>query len=74
MADGPIMQPLWEEFERRLVPANATADQRRQVRIAFYAGGFNVFTAITMMAANKVPPEQMHRLGDELTRFIREGR
>lgn len=37
----------WEQFERNVVPAGASAAQRQEIRRAFYAGFYESLGAIT---------------------------
>lgn len=52
--DTPIKEQ-WESYEREVVPANASAEQRLETRRAFYAGAQAMLT--TSLGRNASTPE-----------------
>lgn len=38
-----LMKEVWNEFAQKCVPRNASGEQRKQLRKAFYAGAHQIF-------------------------------
>lgn len=44
-----LMAEQWDQFARAALPINAPADQKREMRRAFYAGGQGIYYAVMRM-------------------------
>jgi hypothetical protein len=44
------IQAQWEQFEKQVLPANASAIQRRDMEIAFYAGASSMFRTVEVVS------------------------
>jgi hypothetical protein len=67
----------WTEFGARVLPQNAHATQRQEMRRSFYAGFFEALVACSEMADESgdnddVGATMMHSLHDECLRFAQD--
>jgi hypothetical protein len=54
----------WASFERLAIPHNAGEDQRREMRIAFYAGATTVLGTLAEISSDRVTEaDGMNHLG-----------
>lgn len=72
-----LMAEQWDSFARAALPANAGADQRREMRRAFYAGAQAIlFKVITSFAPESEPTAEdiqvMEELHQELQDFAKK--
>ena len=57
----------WDQFARAVLPADASATQKQEMRRAFYAGGQAImFKVITALAPDSEPTEDDLKLMDDL--------
>ena len=69
-----LMAEQWDQFARAVLPADASATQKQEMRRAFYAGGQAImFKVITALAPDSEPTEDdlklMNDLHQELNAF-----
>jgi hypothetical protein len=66
-----LMAEQWDQFARAVLPKDAPADQRREMRRAFYAGAQGIlFKVITALAPDSEPTEEDLRMMDDLEREL----
>lgn len=73
---GPIEQ-MWLDYERRVLPANSGAVQRKETRKAFYAGAMCLFERlVTMLDPEAEPTEadvrKMNEINNEILAWLEE--
>lgn len=63
----------WAEFDARVIPPDAPDVQRVEMRRAFFAGAWTMFTQMTGRSVTEVPDEQseavLQSLHDECVAF-----
>ena len=53
-----LVSEVWEEFAQKCVPRNASGEQRRQLRKAFYAGAHQIlFRVLDGLAPENEPTD-----------------
>lgn len=72
--EGKLVKAGWVLFEAYTMPPTAGADQRNDMRIAFFAGAEHVFhTILSIMEEGEEPTEadlsRMDKINDELMHF-----
>jgi len=66
-----LMAEQWDQFARAVLPKDAPADQRREMRRAFYAGAQGIlFKVITALAPEDEPTEEDLRMMGDLEREL----
>jgi hypothetical protein len=67
------MAEQWDQFARAVLPRDASADQRREMRRAFYAGAQGIlFRVISALAPESEPTEDDLRMMDDLEKELAE--
>lgn len=71
---GTVIGAGWQTFEKMVVPAGAGDIQRREMRLAFFAGAQHLFACIMGGLDPDAEPtvrdlDRMSKLADELKRF-----
>jgi hypothetical protein len=64
-----MMHPLleaWQGYERKVIPKEASDEQRQVMRESFYAGAFAAFSTLHKFG---VPPERVDAFRAELQQF-----
>jgi hypothetical protein len=77
-----LMAEKWDSFARAVLPPNAPADQRREMRRAFYAGALGIlFKVITALAPETEPTaadlavmDDVHQELEDFVKAVKEGR
>lgn len=61
-----LMKEVWNEFAQKCVPRNATGEQRKQLRKAFYAGAHQIFFRVMAGFApeSEPTPEDLQMVTD----------
>jgi hypothetical protein len=54
----PTLKQQWEEFERQLMPPNASKIQIQEMRLAFYCGAFLFYRLLFNLNAEKLTKEE----------------
>lgn len=58
LPDGLTVAHHWSTFERNVIPPQAQAGQRSDMRMAFYGGATVVLTILTMLTETNMPEEE----------------
>lgn len=74
---GLLVEAGWVGFRMKVVPANASEVQLREMRLAFFAGAQHLFSSIMVMLDPGVEPsekdlERMSKIHKELGDFVKE--
>lgn len=63
---------LWETFRDKVIPVNAPDVQKREMKVAFYAGAFELLQLVVReLTPDEEPTEQDIELLDRLDKEIR---
>jgi hypothetical protein len=81
MPERKLLDEAWQEFARAVLPRDASAVQRQEMRRAFYGGAFSVLTLMAALGDDSVSEDQGVKVLDQLHRechafngMVRRGR
>lgn len=76
-SDTPIIEGLWLNFSRKVIPAHAPQVQRDEMKNAFFAGAMSLFTDVIMnLSGGDVPQEadlaRLDKVDTELKEYFHD--
>lgn len=77
-----LMAEQWDQFSRRVLPVDASAVQKQEMRRAFYAGAQSILFRVIQALAPETEPttediqvmEDVHQELQEFAKLVQQGR